>query len=337
MDSTLFRPYSIEERSYVSFIKREIHHLVRPNFSETRTGEIDIVVSEICSNLIKYAGKGELLYRLAKEAGEPVFEIIAMDNGPGMNIQHSIKDGVSSKNTLGQGMGSITRLSNNSAFYSLPDWGTIVYAKFYQQLTHVPLSENEIRSMRISKPGERVCGDGVAVKRSETRTFIFTGDGLGHGPSAEDAVNKAIEIFQNSMSSDPSEVLKEINIGVKRTRGLVATLALIDYEEKKWKLCGVGNITSRFHKGLEYRNYIGHNGIIGFNVPTRLENCIYEMEKMQYLILCSDGIRTKWDLLKYPSILKHDPVVLAAAIYKDHARKTDDMTIVIAKADDRNR
>lgn len=332
MDNTLFQTYTIEERSYVAFIKREIHNLVKQHFIETRTGEVDIVVSEICSNLIKYAARGELLYRIAEENNEPVFEIIGIDNGPGMNIQHSIKDGISSKNTLGQGLGSIARLSNASAFYSLPDWGTIVYAKFYAQLNYTPLKENElIRSLRICKPGERVCGDGVAVKRSGTKTFIFTGDGLGHGAHAQDAVNKAIEVFNNSINADPSEVIREINSSVKRTRGLVATLALLDYDEKNWKLCGVGNIFTRIHKGLEYNNYVGNNGIIGFNIPSRLENCIYEMEKMQYLILCSDGIRTKWDLLKYPSILKHDPVVLAAAIYKDHARKTDDMTIVIVK------
>lgn len=333
MDSTLFQTYAIEDRSYVAFIKREIHNLVRPHFNENRTGEIDIVVSEICSNLIKYASKGELLYRLAKNGDEPAFEIIGIDNGPGMkDVQHFIKDGVSTKNTLGQGLGSIARLSNVSCLYSLPDWGTIVYARFSRELSDVLPKENEIiRTIRICKPGEKVCGDGVAIKRTLKRTLLFTGDGLGHGVNAEDAVNKAMAVFDKSMQADPAEILREMHTGVKKTRGLVATLTLIDYETKQWKLCGVGNIFSRLQRGLEYRNYICNNGIIGFNIPSRLENCTYEMEKMQYLILCSDGIRTKWDLLKYTSILKHDPIVLAAAIYKDHARRTDDMTIVIVK------
>jgi anti-sigma regulatory factor (Ser/Thr protein kinase) len=333
MVDTFFQTYSIEDRSYVSFIKREIHNLVRPHFNETRTGEIDIVVSEICSNIIKYASKGELLYRLGTEADESFFEIIGIDEGPGIkDLQHSIKDGVSSKNTLGQGLGSIVRMSNISAFYSLPDWGTIVYAKFYKDPSRMLPKETEhIRTIRVCKPGEKVCGDGVSVKRTKTKTLLFTGDGLGHGPNAEDAVNRAIEVFQKSKQADPPDIIREIHTGVKKTRGLVATVVLLDYEEKQWKLCGVGNISSRLQKGLEYRNYVGNNGIVGFNIPTRLENCIYGMEKMQCLILCSDGIRTKWDLLKYPSILKHDPAILAAAIYKDNARKTDDMTIVIVK------
>src|SRR5689334_12132584 len=106
MDNTLFNSYTIEERSYVSFIKREIHNLVMSKFNEMRTGEIDIVVSELASNLVKYAGKGEFLYRLSLENDKPLFELICIDNGPGIkNVSHSLKDGISSTSSLGQGMG----------------------------------------------------------------------------------------------------------------------------------------------------------------------------------------------------------------------------------------
>src|SRR6218665_113651 len=109
MDNILFQSYIIEERSYVAFIKREIHNLVRPHFSETRTAEIDIAVSEITSNLIKYAQRGELLYRITSENDRHFFEVICIDNGAGIkDLNQAMKDGVSSKATLGQGLGSIT-------------------------------------------------------------------------------------------------------------------------------------------------------------------------------------------------------------------------------------
>ena len=60
-----FTSYRMEERSYVSYIKREIHQQVaRTRFSETQAGEIDIIVSELSSNIIKHAGSGELLFRV---------------------------------------------------------------------------------------------------------------------------------------------------------------------------------------------------------------------------------------------------------------------------------
>jgi anti-sigma regulatory factor (Ser/Thr protein kinase) len=333
MDNILFQSYTIEERSYVSFIKREIHNLVRPYFTETRTGEIDIVISEMCSNLIKHAKKGELLYRLSTEEEQPVFEVICIDNGPGIkDISHSMKDGVSTKSTLGQGMGSITRLSNFSQFYSLPDWGTIAYSKFYNNPDYkTPQAKVLVRCINLAKPGEKVSGDGMHVRLLNDRAMILMGDGLGHGEHAKDAVDKAIDAFKTSMNGDPSELIRELNVHLKKTRGMVATIAVLNYETRQWELCGVGNISTRLQRGLEYKNYICNNGIIGLNIPTRLENNILEAEKFQQLILCSDGIKTRWELMRYPSILKYDPMILAAVIYKDHARQTDDMTILIVK------
>jgi hypothetical protein len=62
-----------------------------------------------------------------------------------------------------------------------------------------------------------------------------------------------------------------------------------------------------------------------------MKDSYMEAEKNQQLIMCSDGIRSRWDLTKYPSILKHDPMLLAAALYKDFSRRNDDTSVFIAK------
>lgn len=333
MDNILFQRHIIEERSYVSFVKREIHNVLRLVFNEQRTGEIDIVVSEMVSNIIKHAHRGELLYRLSNEGDLPVFEVIGIDNGPGISdVSHAMKDGISTKNTLGQGLGSIMRLSNTAQLYSQQAWGTIVYAKLYADPAYQPVNRNVIvRCLNVAKPGEKVSGDGIAVRLLKDKTLVLAGDGLGHGPYAKEAVDKAIVTFMDCMYADPSEILRTLDRSVKKTRGLVASVAVLDHQLKQWSICGIGNIYARLQKGLEFKNYIGNNGIIGLNIPQRIENAAYPMEKLQQLILCSDGIRTKWDLVRYPGILKYDPMILAAILYKDHARQSDDMTILTVK------
>ncbi|WP_018342581.1 hypothetical protein [Cytophaga aurantiaca] len=334
MDNILFQSYIVEERSYASFIKREIHNLVRPHFTEQRTGEIDIVASEMISNLIKHATRGEILYRLNIEEDEPIFDLICIDNGTGIkDISHSMKDGISSKSTLGHGIGSIMRLSNFSQIYTLPDWGTILYSRFNRSLEFNPTRKNDtlVRCINVAKPGEKVSGDGTAIRQVGNKTLVFLGDGLGHGEFAKEAVDAAINTFNNSNSSEPSDIIREMHVAVKKTRGLVGAIGILDHGSKQWQISGVGNIAVRLQRGLEYKNYSSYNGIIGLNIPGRIENNCYEMEKFQQLILCSDGIKTRWDMIHYPSILKYDPMLLAAAIYKDHARRTDDMTILIAK------
>ncbi len=85
----------------------------------------------------------------------------------------------------------------------------------------------------------------------------------------------------------------------------------------------IGPVTSR--------NHMSYNGIVGHNIPGTMNDQQYSAEHYNQMILCSDGIKTRWDLAKYPLIQKYDGALISAAIYKDHARRTDDMSVVVAK------
>ncbi len=98
-------------------------------------------------------------------------------------------------------------------------------------------------------------------------------------------------------------------------------------------MCGVGNIHTRLVDGITARSYLGYNGIIGMNIPYTLHNQRYNYEKGQMLVMCSDGIKSKWELTGYPGILRYDPAILGAAIYKDYTRGTDDTSIITCKID----
>jgi anti-sigma regulatory factor (Ser/Thr protein kinase) len=331
-----FTSYPIEERSFVAYIKREIHNeALQGFFSEKQVGEIDIIISELCSNLIKHAGSGELLYRIFNSSeNDSVFEIICFDRGPGMaDSKKMMKDGVSTTKTLGQGLGAIERLSNLAQLYSIPGWGTIHYATVSTLKRNPGGKSNdlEIRALCVNKPREIVCGDGFRIKKNETETQIFFGDGLGHGQHAKDAVDRAGDFFLSCKERDPVDILRQMHEVVRRTRGLVGTVAVFDKKKMEWNVCGIGNILSRMYTGIMYKNYMAYNGTIGLNIPTSLSHSAFPAEKNQHLVMCSDGIRTRWDLTRYPSILKQDNTILAAALYKDYSRGNDDSSILIAK------
>lgn len=79
---------------------------------------------------------------------------------------------------------------------------------------------------------------------------------------------------------------------------------------------------------------MSYNGVLGLNIPNTMKDQVIPAEKKQVMILCSDGIKTKWDLLRYPNILKYDLSILLAAIFKDNARRTDDMGLVAIKCNE---
>lgn len=335
MDNT-FSSYKIEDRSLIAFIKREIHNLaLQLGFTPHRAGETDIIVAELTSNLIKYAGGGELLYRAHFDEGNNQIEIYCLDKGIGIdNVSKIMNDGYSSSNTLGQGLGAIQRLSNDFQIYSLRNWGTVQYIKICNKIDFsqplMALGSN-FSAVSVNYPGERICGDGYHIKHSKRGFQIFVGDGLGHGANAHEAVQQAIKAFKQSGENEPSAILKEIHDKVKKTRGLVATIACVDYKSENWTICGVGNINTRIYFGLENKTYTPYNGIIGHNIPRTLNNTIVPYQKHQIIIMHSDGLRTRWNLNDLVSIIKQNPGVIAASLYKDNIRGTDDATVLVGK------
>jgi anti-sigma regulatory factor (Ser/Thr protein kinase) len=335
MDKIALTSSLIQERSYVSLIKREIHNKVlHAGFNHVRVGEVDIIVSELTSNLIKFADKGEILYRISGTPNTYV-EIFCIDNGPGHDdMQRMMTDGSSSANTLGHGLGAIERLSDIFQIYSMPEWGTVCYSRVYmnKQETHFRkiLNEMQVGIIQVPIPNENICGDGYYTRTDENNTLFFLGDGLGHGIHAHNAVSTAIDAIKECNEILPSEILRYVHSAVKKTRGLVATVAVLNHANKEWRVCGIGNILTQMYRGIESKNYMSYNGILGHNIPKTLNDYTSD-GAFQTIIMCSDGIKGKWSPVNYPSILKYHPSVIASVIFKDFARRTDDMSIMVAK------
>ncbi|MEI6948461.1 SpoIIE family protein phosphatase [Paraflavisolibacter sp. H34] len=323
------------DRSYYSLIKKEIHALAAgAGFAGQRLAEVDLVVAEILSNLGKYTRGGQLLVKLVEKDALPGLEIISVDQGPGMSdVPKMQSDGYSSKNTLGHGLGSIKRLSDQFHIYSQNGWGTILLSRIFKE--HLPAVSGpqlyDIHSTVCPKPGETHCGDGFYYKVTKDYLKVMLGDGLGHGPEAEIAVEAAINAFKICPENSPVEMIRFMDRAVKKTRGLVASVGVFDFKEQLWRLCGVGNISVRMHEGIRVKNHLAYNGIIGLNIPKTMNDQTIPYERNQYLVMCSDGIKSKWDVTKWPGIFRCDLSVLTAAVFKDFARGTDDLSVAVCK------
>jgi len=108
-------------------------------------------------------------------------------------------------------------------------------------------------------------------------------------------------------------------------------VAIFDIAKKTWDICGVGNITIKMNGPTFSKNYMSYNGIIGLNLPRTMSSQQIIHEKGQYLIMCSDGLRSRWDTLKYTGILRYDLTILASSLIKDFTRTTDDSSVAICK------
>ena len=272
--------------------------------SSHQLGKLDIIVSEITTNFLKYAiAPGEILFKKIQQNNIPGIEIISLDQGPGMrNADHLMQDGVSTTNSMGTGMGAIQRLSDQFDLYSLPDWGTLLLSRIFKEKPEDSLANDDVTfaTLMVSYPGEALCGDGIAHKSSNgDHTFLLT-DGLGHGPHAHEASWQAAQVFQSAAAGlDAGLLLKAIHEGITHTRGAVGMILSLDKTRQMIDYSGIGNISLRQISTEETKRGISAHGILGQNVRSCLSNSPFSWSD-GLLILHSDGIETRWDMANYP-------------------------------------
>ena len=329
--------YRIEDRSYLNVIKKEISREAELlGFGSERIGRLDIIINEMVSNLLKFGErKRELLWRPFRHGEEVGVEILALDGGQGIsNTGLAMQDGYSSSGTAGEGLGAIKRLSDTFELYSQSGVGTVVLSRLFTQELPVYYDQSfTTAAISVPKGGEKLCGDGYYLEHSpEQEIFrLLVLDGLGHGPEAHRASHEAIEAYIKFDQEDQAKAVRHMHDNIKKTRGAVGMAIRYAFGEQAIRYCGVGNIGGRLLGQDGSKVLSSTNGIIGHVVSSRIHEEEAVWERGRLLIVHSDGILSRWDLIKYPQIQKYDPSIIAACLYRDYNRGTDDVTVVVSK------
>jgi serine/threonine-protein kinase RsbT len=100
------------------------------NYEVTR---VVTAASELAHNILKYAGRGYLSYSKQIDGTREGVEIIAHDNGPGIDdLEMALTDNYSSSGTLGLGLPGVRRLVDEFDVNSEVGVGTTVKIKVWK-------------------------------------------------------------------------------------------------------------------------------------------------------------------------------------------------------------
>ncbi len=337
MEDKIHQKVELQERSFSGVVKKNIKDLARHvGFADSMLGEVEIIVSEMVSNVIKYAGeRGTFLFKPIKEGENKGIEILCLDGGPGMaNPYAMMKDGVTtSKTSMGKGLGAIFRLSDYFDMCSFPGKGTVIVVRKYiarKEKTRL-LAEVSLGVIAVSAPGESYCGDGWSYQGGKTHHKILAADGLGHGVNAHTAANTATNAFKDVKHLPTNTQLRELHQTLRKTRGAVCFACVANTSDNILRFSGVGNIAARVVSKDQTKSCVSHNGIVGYTMPGNLNESATKWNDQDILVIHSDGVSTRWVLAEYPNIEKHDPLVLAAFLYKDYGRGLDDSLVMVLK------
>jgi anti-sigma regulatory factor (Ser/Thr protein kinase)/serine/threonine protein phosphatase PrpC len=317
-------------------------------FNTTELGEISIVINELCTNFIKHKTvDGTLTFRILNECDRTAIEITAQDKGPGIkNIDEVIKDGVSSKGTMGGGLGAIKRLMDSFEIYSYCDNDSVAVKSTYSGLDSIGTliilkkwinhnlkpGESDIKLSLLSRPyaGMAVNGDQCYVKKLKDRCLFAVIDGLGHGLEANKVSKLASEIIEDNTHKSIEDMLAAINNGLKYTRGAVAGIMIIDTIKKEFQYSAVGNVEFRYFWNGKTERLVPSNGLLGAYDNRKIKVHRRPYEQGALITMCTDGITNKWDFDTYLNVDLTNPAVLANLILRDFGKKNDDATVLVA-------
>jgi anti-sigma regulatory factor (Ser/Thr protein kinase) len=305
-------------------------------FDETRAGEIAIVITEACTNILKHAGGGEILLSINEPAidGNARLEVLSLDRGPGMrDMERCIEDGYSTGSSPGQGLGAIRRLAHESDFYSVAGAGTAILARWPVGRTPVDAHARlHAGAVTTAKRGEEFCGDAWAIEGSGDLFTIMVADGLGHGYEASQASREAIRILRNHRGQMPGALIDLVHRALRGLRGAAVSVARIDLDRGLLVYSGLGNVSAQIFAGSERSQHlVSANGTAG-HTAGRIKEFTYPWPAGGLLVMHSDGLATGTGLESQPALAQRDPALIAGVLYRDFARGHDDATIVIAKA-----
>lgn len=311
--------------------RRAVATSIELDFADADVERISIAASELASNLAKHSGKGGQMFFLPQRGGHTL-DLISIDSGRGMDdVDICMADGFSTSRSLGTGLGAVRRFANEFDLYSQPGVGTVIFARFYRGKTVSPETKGwDIAGIRQSKEGESVCGDNWSFNVDDQTITSMVVDGLGHGIDAAEAANAAVHTFNKLSDLAPVELLRRLHIALSGSRGAVGAVARIDAEKLSLTACGAGNINVIVAAPGTSKYVLSHNGTLGYEVH-RFEQLTYAWTNQSCLIMHSDGISGRWNLSNYPNILQKKAGIIAAVLFRDFNKGTDDSTISVVK------
>ncbi|HUW50745.1 MAG TPA: ATP-binding protein [Sulfuricella sp.] len=343
-DCRLLYSSPVQNESALILLRSKLSAIARRlGIAEQKRERMALVASELVSNQVKHAG-GRGLIQVWQQPG-PVLDILALDYGSGIaNLSLAEKDGYSSVNTLGKGLGSIRRLSDESFIYTqnesvdgLKRWnGTVFLARFYtgnkntNSITDASTGGLApglgVGLFSRSLSNDRYNGDRIYLQITDEYLRWLHLDGLGHGEQAQAATANLASHLAHC--DTPGAVLEAVDRQLRGTRGAVAITGELGLAGQTLNILGVGDMHAHVLDDQEMHNLSFAPGVLGKEHKNSAP-MHFDLGKRCLVITASDGIRRNWGVSNFPGLFHLHPQLIAYTLGNIMGRISDDQSLCI--------
>jgi anti-sigma regulatory factor (Ser/Thr protein kinase) len=321
-----------------------------------------VVVAELGSNILKYAGKGSISLARIDDHGCLGVEVIAKDFGPGIrDLERAMEERYSTAGTLGLGLPAVRRIMSSIEIKTGADQGTTVIARKWlvnvkdsirdtgSSSTERPPAASipESASRPLSKapdgglleltvahqvrphPAETHSGDIAIVVPFESALLFGIIDVSGHGYEAHRLARRLAAEVESNSSLDLVEILQALHRKALGTRGAAVGLAVVDRLRRRLQFAGVGNVHIR-SLGSHRWHGVSRDGLIGERLPTVVSQSI-QLESGDLIVMASDGVS---ESTLVTELRKNSPLSaerIARGVIRQAGRNTDDASCIVVQ------
>lgn len=306
-------------------------------FDLKESEDLAIVVSELASNLVKYAKNGQLVLTPVMDKGRLGIKIVSLDDGPGFtDVEQAITDGFSTAGSLGYGLGTVNRLMDELDIQMKPDGktGTLITClrwkrEYSQRWAACPLSFGIATRACLNSEFN---GDAFVIEQWNKSALIGLLDGLGHGQHACNAARRAREYLKKHYDQPLQSLFCGVDRVCRATRGVVMALARFDYTGDSIRLTygSIGNIETRILGSPGPMKLKVHRGVVGLGVPPSIIK-EYDWNPAYILVMHTDGIDTLPRRDYLPKLLEVTASHAAQYLLEKLGREDDDATVIVVK------
>jgi anti-sigma regulatory factor (Ser/Thr protein kinase) len=318
--------------------------------SDLERSVIATIVSELGSNVLKYAAPGSVEVRRLRRGLHAEVEIIARDTGPGIaNLELALTEHYSSGRTLGLGLSGVRRMSDHFQIASSPGGGTTVMVR--KRLTLTPIGSGGPNPPSIPlvlrgegwslaaairpRRGARLGGDQPFAVQHGHHLLIGMIDATGHGLAAHDLALQLATSLRDALVGgptipDPTALLVALHERCIGTPGAAVCVAHIELAHGRFTYLAVGNVRAAVLGRHPFRG-VSRDGMLGRRWPTPFLQRS-RLTAGDQLLIWTDGLPENLTReLDGGALRGADLAVVAERLIEAQAREHDDAGLLVLR------
>jgi len=306
---------------------------------------VGTIVSELGTNIVKYAERGRILCSRVEEGSTVFVEVCAEDRGPGIpDVAAALGDHFSTGATLGLGLPGVRRMADTFRIEAVEPTGTRVAVRKRIRGPAVPPVWSSERAQaprpRPSRlgigthvrplPGEVYCGDRVMVVERDEITLVVLMDATGHGARAAAVCDQVTMHLSRSAVLPLTTLFDDLGRLLQGDVGAAVGALVLELGAHRFWYAGVGNSGVARVLGDPWRG-ISRDGVVGGR-PVRVAVQEGVLRPGDRFVLWTDGISERELLHGSPLCTSRGaPEVLAQEMVALCGRAHDDAGIAVVE------